>query len=199
MTLFAAPMENLIEQLSRLPGVGPKTAQRLAMFLLSADADQARELAEAIIDLKEKIRFCRECFNISEGDLCLICSNPKRDDGIICVVEEPRDVAAVERTGGFRGKYHVLGGAISPIDGVGPDRLRVKELLERVKERAVREVILATNPNAEGEATAMYLAEQLKSPGTRVSRIASGLPVGADLEYADEVTLGKSLEGRREL
>lgn len=199
MVFYAAPLENLIERLSRLPGIGPKSAQRLAMFLLNAEEEEARELAEAILDLKEKIRSCKVCFNISEGDLCNICADTRRDDAVICVVEEPRDVVAMERTGDFRGKYHVLGGAISPIDGVGPDQLRIAELLSRVDDTPAEEVIIATNPNAEGEATAMYLARQLKQLGIRVSRIASGLPVGSDLEYADEATLGKALEGRRDI
>lgn len=199
MAYYAEPMERLIEQLCRLPGIGPKTAQRLAFHLLSVPRDDAMELATAIRDLKERIGFCRECFNIAEGETCTVCSDARRDEGLICVVEEPRDVLAVERTGSFRGRYHVLGGAISPIDGIGPEELRLRELVLRIERGDVREVIVATNPNAEGEATALYVAQLLRPAGIRVTRIASGLPVGGDIEYADEVTLGRAMDGRRDL
>jgi len=199
MSLFAAPVEKLIEQLCKLPGIGPKSASRLAFHLLSVPRSDAVELARAIVELKDKVRFCSICFNISEGEVCGICSDPRRDDSLLCVVEEPRDVTAVERTGRFRGRYHVLGGAISPIDGVGPEELRFEELVRRLGAGGVSEVIVATNPNAEGEATAVYLAQVIRPLGIRVTRIASGLPVGGDLEYADEITLGRAMEGRTEL
>ena len=199
MTFYAPPLENLIEQLCKLPGIGPRSAQRLAFFILSLPRDEAVRIAQAIIELKDKIGFCGQCFNISEGELCGICADARRDAGLMCVVEEPRDVLAIERTRSFRGLYHVLGGAISPIDGVGPDELRFTELLRRIEAGEVRELIAATNPNAEGEATALYLAQLVRPLGVRVTRIASGLPVGGDLEYADEVTLGRAMDGRREL
>lgn len=199
MAFYAAPLENLIEKLSRLPGIGPKSAQRIAFHLLSVPRSEAVELARAVVDLKEKIRFCNLCFNISEGEVCGICSDARRDGSLICVVEEPRDLLAIERSGTFRGRYHVLGGAISPIDGVGPEELRFKELIDRLKEHSVTEIIAATNPNAEGEATALYLAQLVKPLGVKVSRIASGLPMGSDLEYADEITLCRAMEGRTEL
>jgi len=199
MAFYAAPVEKLIEQLCKLPGIGPKSAQRLAFHLLSVPRSDAVELARAIVELKDKVRFCRICFNISEGEVCGICSDPRRDDSLLCVVEEPRDVTAVERTGRFRGRYHVLGGAISPIDGVGPEELRFEELVRRLRAGEVSEVIVATNPNAEGEATALYLAQLIRPLGIKVTRIASGLPVGGDLEYADEITLGRAMEGRTEL
>jgi len=189
----------LIEQLCRLPGIGPKSASRLAFHLLSVPRSDAVELARAIVELKDKVRFCSICFNISEGEVCSICSDPRRDESLLCVVEEPRDVTAVERTGRFRGRYHVLGGAISPIDGVGPEELRLEELVRRLRTGEISEVIVATNPNAEGEATALYLAQLIRPLGIRVTRIASGLPVGGDLEYADEITLGRAMEGRTEL
>ena len=199
MAFYAAPVEKLIEQLCKLPGIGPKSAQRLAFHMLSVPRVDAVELARAIVELKDKVRFCSICFNISEGEVCGICSDPRRDDSLLCVVEEPGDVTAVERTGRFRGRYHVLGGAISPIDGVGPEELRFEELVRRLRAGGVSEVIVATNPNAEGEATAVYLAQVIRPLGIRVTRIASGLPVGGDLEYADEITLGRAMEGRTEL
>ena len=199
MSFYAAPVERLIEQLCRLPGIGPKSASRLAFHLLSVPRSDAVELARAIVELKDKVRFCSICFNISEGEVCSICSDPRRDESLLCVVEEPRDVTAVERTGRFRGRYHVLGGAISPIDGVGPEELRFDELIRRLQAGEISEVIVATNPNAEGEATALYLAQLIRPLGIRVTRIASGLPVGGDLEYADEITLGRAMEGRTEL
>jgi recombination protein RecR len=179
--------------------VGPKSAQRLAFHLLALDAADARRLADAIVRVKEQVRFCARCFNVSEHEECRICRDPRRDPRVLCVVEEPRDVLAIEKTAEFRGRYHVLGGAISPIDGIGPDQLHVKELLRRLGEEDVAEVVLATNPNIEGEATASYLARLVKSMGLKVFRIASGLPVGGDLEYADEVTLGRAFAGRHEL
>jgi recombination protein RecR len=192
-------MQTLIDELGRLPGIGPKSAQRIAFYLLKVDALDAKRLAHAIEDAKDRVTWCRRCFNISEGELCAFCLDERRDNQVVCVVEEPRDIVAVERTGEYRGRYHVLQGAISPIEGVGPEQLRVKELLVRIPAEEISEVILATNPNIEGEATAMYLARLLKPAGLRVTRIASGLPVGGDLEYADEVTLGRALEGRREV
>jgi len=197
--MFEGPIQELVDELSRLPGVGPKSAQRLAFHLVKAPPDEARRLAEAIVQAKERMRFCRECGNLAEQDLCRYCRDPGRDPTVICVVEEPKDVAAIEKAGVIKGRYHILGGAISPLDGVGPDDLRVGELLERVERDSVVEVILATNPNLEGNATAMYVAALLKPIGVRVTRLASGLPVGGDLEYADEITLGQALEGRREM
>ncbi|MBT3247177.1 MAG: recombination protein RecR [Actinobacteria bacterium] len=197
--MYADAVQKVIDELGRLPGIGPKSAQRLAFHILKSPTEDATRLAEAISEMKERIRFCERCFNISEEPLCLICSDARREAGMLCVVEEPRDIVALERTGGFRGRYHVLGGAISPIDGIGPDQLRVAELLGRMDEESVTEVILATNPNIEGEATAMYLARLIGPLGVEVTRIASGLPVGGDLEYADELTLGRALEGRRHL
>jgi recombination protein RecR len=195
--VFEGAVQDLIDELGRLPGVGPKSAQRIAFHLLAADSDDVRRLVAALTEVKDKVRFCRLCGNVSEQELCRICADPRRDETAICVVEEPKDVVAVERTREFRGRYHVLGGAISPIDGVGPDDLRIKELLTRLADGKVTEVILATDPNLEGEATATYLARTLSPLGLRVSRLASGLPVGGDLEYADEVTLGRAFEGRR--
>lgn len=194
---YAAPVQRLIDELGRLPGVGPKSAQRIAFHLLNVPREDAQRLADAIVEAKEKMSWCRQCFNLAEGELCGFCSDERRDATLLCVVEEPRDIVAVERTHGFDGRYHVLQGAIRPIEGVGPDKLRMKELLARVTADGVVEVILATNPNIEGEATAMYLAKLLVPTGVKVTRIASGLPVGGDLEYADEVTLGRALEGRR--
>ena len=190
---------HLLEELERLPGVGPKSAQRIAYWILNAETPEAERLAAAIVEVKRTIRFCKRCFNFSEDELCSVCANPERDATTICVVEEPRDLVAVERTGHFRGLYHVLHGAISPIDGIGPDQLRVRELIERLSPGDVREVVIATNPNVEGETTALYLARLIKPLGVSVTRIASGLPVGGDLEYADEVTLGRALEARREM
>jgi len=197
--VYEGPIQALIDELSRLPGVGPKSAQRLAFYIVKAPADEAKRLAEALLDAKEKIFFCRECGNVAEGELCRICRDPGRDATVICVVEEPKDAATVEKAGVIKGRYHVLGGAISPLDGVGPDDLRVQQLLDRVERNGVKEVILATNPNLEGNATAMYVAALLKPLGVAVTRLASGLPVGGDLEYADEVTLSQALEGRREM
>lgn len=195
----ARPIQRLLDELERLPGVGPKSAQRIAYWLLTVEQPTAQRLADAILDVKSSIHFCPRCFDFATGDVCDVCGDPERDASIVCVVEEPRDVAAVERTGSFRGLYHVLHGAISPIDGVGPDQLRVAELLQRLEDGSVTEVVVATNPNVEGETTALYLARLLKPLGVRVTRIASGLPVGGDLEYADEVTLGRALEARREM
>ena len=197
--MYAGPVQELIDQLGRLPGVGPKSAQRIAFYLLKLPKEDAERLAQAIIEVKARISFCRRCFNVSEGELCEICRDERRDPTVVCVVEEPRDIVAVEKTQEYRGLYHVLLGAISPIEGIGPDQLRVKELLARVDAEGIKEVILCTNPNLEGEATAMYLARLLKPLGLKVTRIASGLPVGGDLEYADELTLGRALEGRREV
>jgi recombination protein RecR len=199
MAFYAAPIARLLEELERLPGIGPKSAQRLAYHILRGDADSASRLAEAIVEVKRCIHFCARCFNFAENDLCDICSDPRRDATIICVVEEPRDVVAVERTGEFRGKYHVLQGAISPIDGIGPEQLRVRELIDRIGAGEVAELIVATDPDIEGETTALYIARLVKPLGVRVTRIASGLPVGGDLEYADEVTLGRAIEARREM
>jgi recombination protein RecR len=195
--VYAGPVQDLIDELGRLPGVGPKSAQRIAFHLLKLSKDDALRLAKSIIEVKERISFCQRCFNVSEGDECEICVDSKRDPHTVCVVEEPRDIAAVEKTREYRGRYHVLQGAISPIEGIGPDQLRVKELLARIDAEDITEVILCTNPNIEGEATAMYLARLIQLPDVKVTRIASGLPVGGDLEYADELTLGRALEGRR--
>ena len=197
--MYAPPVQSLIDELGRLPGVGPKSAQRIAFHLLKLPDEDASRLARAITEAKEKVSFCRRCFNVCEGEECGICLDSRRDSTVVCVVEEPRDVVAVEKTGEFRGRYHVLQGAISPLEGIGPDQIRVRELLTRLGAEDIAEVILCTNPNIEGEATAMYLARLLKPLGIRVTRIASGLPVGGDLEYADELTLGRALEGRREL
>jgi recombination protein RecR len=194
---YEGPVQRLIDELGRLPGIGPKSAQRIAFYLLTVPREDAERLAGAVREAKEKVSWCRRCFNIAEGELCVFCRDERRDVTVLCVVEEPRDIVAVERTQEFSGRYHVLQGAIRPIEGVGPEQLRVKELLARVADEGVQEVILATNPNIEGEATAMYLARLLQPVGVRVTRIASGLPVGGDLEYADEITLGRALEGRR--
>jgi recombination protein RecR len=197
--LYTPPIARLVEELSKLPGVGPKTAQRLAFHLLKVPPEEARSLAEAIVEARERVTFCVRCFNFAQGELCEYCMDTHREPTLVCVVERPQDIVAVERTGEFRGLYHVLGGAISPIDGIGPEELRVRELLERVRVDGIREVIVATNPRVEGEATAVYLANILKPLGVKATRIASGLPVGGDLEYADEVTLGRALKGRLEL
>lgn len=199
MAVYAQPVQELIDELGRLPGVGPKSAQRIAFHLLKLPREDALRLARSITEVKDRVAFCARCFNIAEGDECTICADAKRDDTVLCIVEEPRDIVAVEKTGEYRGRYHVLQGAISPIEGIGPDQLRVKELLERLGREQIDEVILCTNPNIEGEATAMYLSRLLQPLGTKVTRIASGLPVGGDLEYADELTLGRALEGRREV
>lgn len=199
MIAVAAPIANVIEAFSRLPGIGPKTASRLAFYLLRAPEDEVLALSDAIRELKERTIFCGRCFNIAESNPCAICASEERDRSILCVVEEPSDVLAIERTREYGGLYHVLHGAISPMDGVGPEQLKVAELLARLQVEPVQEVLLATNPNLEGEATAMYLARLLGPLGMRVTRLAHGLPVGGDLEYADEVTLGRSLAGRREM
>ena len=195
--MYEGAVQDLIDELGRLPGVGPKSAQRIAFHLLAADPVDVRRLVTALTEVKEKVRFCATCGNVTEEQQCKICRDPRRDDAIICVVEEPKDVVAIEKTREFRGRYHVLGGAISPIEGVGPDDLRIRELMQRLADSVVTELILATDPNLEGEATATYLARLVKPMGLRVTRLASGLPVGGDLEYADEVTLGRAFEGRR--
>ena len=197
--MFEGPIQDLVDELNRLPGIGPKSAQRLAFHLVKSPAPDARRLADAIVRAKERVRLCRECFGVAEGELCRLCADPSRDPTVVCVVEEPKDMAVIERAGVVKGRYHVLGGAISPMQGIGPDDLRVQELLDRVGRDGVKEVILATNPNLEGNATAMFVAGLLKPLGVKVTRLASGLPVGGDLEYADEVTLGQALEGRREM
>jgi recombination protein RecR len=197
--LHEGPVQHLVDELGRLPGVGPKSAQRIAYHILKTPTEDARRLADAIVEAKARVTWCQTCFNIAEGGQCQFCRDDRRDRTILCVVEEPRDIVAIERTREFSGRYHVLQGAISPIEGIGPEQLRVRELLLRLEPEGVVEVILATNPNIEGEATAMYLAKLLKPLGVKVTRIASGLPVGGDLEYADEVTLGRALEGRREV
>ncbi|TNM69460.1 recombination protein RecR [Streptomyces sp. NP160] len=195
--MYEGAVQDLIDELGRLPGVGPKSAQRLAFHLLAADEDEVARLVSALTEVKRRVRFCSVCGNVAQEEQCRICLDPRRDTTVLCVVEEPKDVVAIERTREFRGRYHVLGGAISPIEGVGPDDLRVRELLSRLASGEVTEVILATDPNLEGEATATYLARMLKPMGLRTTRLASGLPVGGDLEYADEVTLGRAFEGRR--
>ena len=198
--MHSAPsIQKLLDELERLPGVGPKSAQRIAYWLLNADKATALRLAEAIIEVKDTVRFCSRCFNYAEGDLCEICASGKRDGGVLCVVSEPRDIPPIERTGVFQGVYHVLGGALSPMEGIGPDDLHIAELLKRLASEEVREVVLATNPNIEGETTAAYLARLIKPLGITVTRLASGLPVGGDLEFADEVTLGRALEARQPL
>ena len=195
--MYEGAVQDLIDELGRLPGVGPKSAQRLAFHLLSSDEEDVMRLVSALTEVKRRVRFCAVCGNVAQEERCRICRDPRRDQALICVVEEPKDVVAIERTREFRGLYQVLGGAISPIDGVGPDDLRVRELMARLASGEVTEVILATDPNLEGEATATYLARLLRPMGLRVTRLASGLPVGGDLEYADEVTLGRAFEGRR--
>ncbi len=190
--MFEGVVQDLIDELGRLPGVGPKGAQRIAFHLLAADPVDVRRLVSALVEVKEKVRFCSVCGNVAEAEQCRICRDPRRDPSVVCVVEEPKDVLAIEKTREFRGRYHVLGGAISPIEGVGPDDLRIRELLQRLADGSVSELILATDPNLEGEATATYLARLVKPMGLRVTRLASGLPVGGDLEYADEVTLGRA-------
>jgi recombination protein RecR len=199
VSYYPEPVARLIEALQRLPGIGPKTAQRLTFFLLKRPGDEVRELADSLLAVKDRIVSCGTCFNVTDHDPCRICADPARDDRVLCIVEEPNDLMAMERTGEFRGRYHVLLGALSPLDGIGPDDLKIRELLARVDAGGIAEVILATNPNVEGEATALYLAKLLRPLGLRVTRIARGLPVGGDLEYADQVTLSKALEGRREI
>ncbi len=195
--MYEGAIQDLIDELGRLPGIGPKSAQRLAFHLLQADVADVNRLAGALTRVKELVRFCSVCFNVAESERCRICRDPRRTDETICVVEEPKDVVAIEKTGEFRGRYHVLGGAINPLEGIGPDSLRVRELMTRLSGGEVKELILATDPNTEGEATATYLALLVKPMGLSVTRLASGLPVGGDLEYADEVTLGRAFEGRR--
>jgi recombination protein RecR len=201
MTVYAPPVQRLITELSKLPGVGGRTAQRLAFYLLRSSDEDAFALADAIREVKERIGLCETCFNLSEGPVCRICADERRDPELICVVEEPSDVISIERTHEFRGRYHVLGGALSPIDGVDPEDLKISELYERVRRDGIREVVVATNPTTTGEATALHIAEGLRgtAPNVSVTRLASGLPVGADLEYADELTLGRALAGRRAL
>ena len=199
MAVYTAPVQSLIDELGRLPGVGPKSAQRIAFHLLKIPVDDVARLAMAITDAKARVRFCSQCFNFADGDLCPICLDDRRDATVLCVVEESRDIVSIEKTGEFKGRYHVLLGAMSPLDGIGPEQLKMKELFARIEPESITEVILCTNPNTEGEVTAMYIARMMKPFGVRVTRIASGLPVGGDLEYADELTLGRALEGRREL
>jgi recombination protein RecR len=195
--MYEGVVQDLIDELGRLPGVGPKSAQRIAFHLLQAEEPDVRRLAEVLLEVKARVKFCSVCFNVSEDDLCRICRDPRRDQTVLCVVEEYKDVVAIERTREFKGRYHVLGGAISPIDGIGPEQLKVRELMMRLSDGTVTELILATDPNLEGEATATYLTRMLKDLDLTVTRLASGLPVGGDLEYADEVTLGRALAGRR--
>jgi recombination protein RecR len=195
--MYEGVIQELIDELGRLPGVGPKSAQRIAFYLLQADEDQAKRLAEVLTEVKERVRFCEQCGNVAEAELCNICRDPRRSKASICVVEESKDVQAIERTREFKGLYHVLGGAISPIEGIGPDNLRIKDLVSRLADPEIKEIIIATDPNLEGEATATYLTRMLSPMGITISRLASGLPVGGDLEYADEITLGRAFEGRR--
>ena len=195
--MYDGVLQDLIDELARLPGVGPKGAQRIAFHLLAAESADVRRLAETMLEMKAKATFCKVCGNVSQDELCRICADPRRDPSLICVVEEPKDVVAIERTREFKGRYHVLGGAISPLDGIGPDQLRIRELMSRLSDGVVTEVILATDPNIEGDATAAYLSRFLREMDLRVTRLASGLPVGGDLEYADEVTLGRAFAGRR--
>jgi recombination protein RecR len=195
--MYEGVIQELIDELGRLPGVGPKSAQRIAFYLLQADEEQATKLAQVLNEVRERVRFCEHCGNVAEQELCNICRDPRRSKASICVVEESKDVQAIERTREFKGLYHVLGGAISPIEGIGPDNLRIKELVARLADPEIKEVIIATDPNLEGEATATYLTRMLSPMGITLSRLASGLPVGGDLEYADEITLGRAFEGRR--
>lgn len=196
---YTVPVQTLIDQLGRLPGIGPKSAQRIAFHLLKLPTDDVRRLATAILDAKERVRFCSTCFNFAEDDLCPICSDPRRDQSVLCVVEESRDIIALERTGEFRGRYHVLLGVMNPIEGIGPEQLKIRELIARLSSEDITEVIVCTNPNTEGEVTASYLSRLLKPFDVKVTRPASGLPVGGDLEYADELTLGRALSGRRSI
>jgi recombination protein RecR len=195
--MYEGVVQDLIDELGRLPGIGPKSAQRIAFHILGADPTDVRRLAHALVEVKEKVRFCRICFNVAQAELCRVCSDTRRDLSLICVVEEPKDVVAIERTREFRGRYHVLGGAINPIGGVGPDNLRIRELVARLADGTITELILATDPNTEGEVTASYLARQIAPMGLKITRLASGLPMGGDLEWADEVTLGRAFSGRR--
>jgi recombination protein RecR len=197
--MYEGIIQELIDELGRLPGIGPKSAQRIAFHVIQSESVDVNRLVEVLLLVKERVKFCSQCFNIAEEELCKICRDVRRDDSLICVVEESKDVVAIERTREFRGKYHVLGGAISPIDGIGPEQLKIRELLTRLADDRIKEIIIATDPNLEGEATATYLARTMKPLGIKISRLASGLPVGGDLEYADEVTLGRAFEGRRSL
>jgi len=197
--MYEGIIQELIDELSRLPGIGPKSAQRIAFHVIQSESVDVNRLVEVLRLVKERVKFCSQCFHIAEEELCKICRDVRRDDSLICVVEESKDVVAIERTREFRGKYHVLGGAISPIDGIGPEQLKIRELLTRLADDRIKEIIIATDPNLEGEATATYLARTMKPLGIKISRLASGLPVGGDLEYADEVTLGRAFEGRRSL
>ena len=199
MAVYTQPVQTLIDELGRMPGVGPKSAQRIAFHLLKIPADDVARLARAIVEAKARVRFCSRCWNFAEGELCPICLDDRRDSSVLCVVEESRDIISIEKTGEFKGRYHVLLGAMNPLDGIGPEQLKMKELFARIEPEDVQEVILCTNPNTEGEVTSMYIARMMKPFGVKVTRIASGLPVGGDLEYADELTLGRALEGRREL
>ncbi len=197
--MYEGIVQDLIDELGRLPGVGPKSAQRIAFHILGADSDDVQRLAEVLLEVKSKVQFCSICGNVAQSETCRICSDPKRDLTVLCVVEEPKDVVAIEKTREFRGRYHILGGAINPIDGIGPDDLRIRELIIRLSDNTVTEVIIATDPNLEGEATATYLSRTIAPLGVTVSRLASGLPVGGDLEYADEITLGRAFAGRRQV
>jgi len=199
VAVYTQPVQTLIDELGRLPGVGPKSAQRIAFHLLKIPAEDVARLVTAIAEAKARVRFCARCWNVAEGELCPICADERRDPSLLCVVEESRDIVAVEKTGEFRGRYHVLLGAMNPLEGIGPEQLKIKELFARIEPEGVQEVILCTNPNTEGEVTAMYIARMMKPLGVKVTRIASGLPVGGDLEYADELTLGRALEGRRDV
>ncbi len=200
MSVYAKPVEVLIDELGRLPGVGPKSAQRIAFHLLKAETVDVKRLTDALTDLKESVSFCSRCFNVATQTECRICTNPQRDDTILCVVEEPKDISAIERTGSFKGRYHVLLGSINPLEGIGPDKLKIRELAHRVAAENITEVILCTNPNLEGETTAAFIAQKVLQPfEIKVTRLASGLPVGGDLEYADELTLGRALQGRQSL
>ena len=196
---YTPPMQALIDALGRLPGIGPKSAQRIAFHLLKSDQHDVSRLANAILEAKALVRFCERCFNFSESSVCRICADDRRDPSVLCVVEESRDLVAIEKTGQFRGRYHVLLGAMNPLEGIGPEQLKIRELLARLDDEGIKEIILCTNPNTEGDVTAMYLARLLKPLGLTITRIASGLPVGGDLEYADEITLGRALDGRREI
>ena len=199
MATYARPVERLIAELSKLPTIGPKSAQRIAFHVIRGRPDDARALADALREVKERIKPCRRCFNLTEAEMCDICRDTRRDSSVICVVEDPYDIGPIERTGEYQGLYHVLGGALSPLDGIEPEDLRIAELIERVGKEGVREVVVATNPNTTGEATALFIAQELKDMPVRVTALASGLPVGGDLEYADEVTLGRAFAGRREI
>ncbi|GAC1305415.1 MAG: recombination mediator RecR [Acidimicrobiales bacterium] len=197
--MYAGLVQELIDELGRLPGIGPKSAQRIAFYLLKLPKEDALRLSSVIAEVKDKVSFCTRCFNVAEGQLCEICLDTRRDPTLLCIVEEPRDIVAIEKTQDFRGRYHVLQGAINPMEGVGPDQLRIRELVRRLGEEEIAEIILCTNPNLEGDTTAMYLTRQFRPLGIKMTRLASGLPVGGDLEYADELTLGRALEGRREV